>query len=195
VAAFSAHTCVADVTGDTFKPIDPKKPGSAAKKFPPHAMTAPALAPAVQGLVNEDPKVKPKALGTLLSQYILQKPTDAFVSKVKKCCSSSTATTKEENAGSIEGYAKLCVDAGNYVVVRKIDDAAMELVSYNYVCLFASYLSTGLCFRPLNRSWSREPQLPTPWRYGMPMKLTELASALSTKTVLTEAWSLRAALI
>mmetsp|Transcript_72673 Transcript_72673/g.142270 ORF Transcript_72673/g.142270 Transcript_72673/m.142270 type:complete len:774 (-) Transcript_72673:146-2467(-) len=128
VAAFSAHTCVADVTGDTFKPIDPKKPGSAAKKFPPHAMTAPALAPAVQGLVNEDPKVKPKALGTLLSQYILQKPTDAFVSKVKKCCSSSTATTKEENAGSIEGYAKLCVDAGNYVVVRKIDDAAMELV-------------------------------------------------------------------
>ena len=79
VGSFVDHNCAEDITGDI------KKPGTD-KKYEPHAMSAPALAPALQELVSADPTVKPKALVAQLGRYVLQTPSATFASKVKQVC-------------------------------------------------------------------------------------------------------------
>jgi len=119
---FKEHTCLEAITGNT-------KRHDSQKTFGPHALSAPALAPAVQHLVSEDPRVKPKTLCAHLEMHLLETPTIFFAQKVKAICKKTVSTTKEENAGAVSGFVELCKKLGNHATVRIIDDSDMEKVS------------------------------------------------------------------
>lgn len=120
---FESHSCELVTMGNTPKP---GKKGN----FKPHALTAAALAPATQRLVDADKTVKPAVLSGELEKYVNQKPTAAFASKVKSINlqSGDGAATEVQSVGILEGYVALIEKAGNRAAVTTINATLMKEV-------------------------------------------------------------------